>query len=159
MLSTNAGSPIGYLVHRSSQKLIHPRGGSPNPPINTPLAIHSGGLGEKRLAFCFQEIAGTGGFGLLQHVSSGQYVHPFGGSVHPHDDTLVVLHPNFHYACLFKFDSQNDYIIHVGGKSWHPADGNPHAAEGTLVDLYGTSRGGATFYLANENGVKLSPCS
>ena len=159
MLPANAGSPIGYLVHRSSQKLIHPLGGSPNPPVNTPLVIHSGGFGQKRLEFRFQEIAGSGGFGLLQHVSSGQYVHPFGGSVHPPDDTKVVLHPNFHYACLFKFDSQNDYIIHVGGKSWHPADGNPHAADNTHIDLFSTRQHGATFYLANENGVKLSPCS
>ena len=84
---------------------------------------------------------------------------PLGGSVHPNDDTHVVLFHGFHYACLFKFDSQNNDIIHVGGKSWHPEDGNPQAADNTPVDLHSTRQSGATFYLANENGVKLSPCS
>ena len=44
-------TPIGWIVHYSSRKLVHPYGGSSNPGNDTNLVVYEGGLGESRLQF------------------------------------------------------------------------------------------------------------
>ena len=151
-------TPIGYIVHRPSEKLIHPFRGSANPPDNTRLVLYTGGLGETRLQLQFIPVPGQGDYGYIKHVPSGKYVHPLGGSQNPPNGTPLVFHRGRHAACLFKFDLENDYIIQkTSGKIWHPRGGRAIPGNNTPVVLHSDRHSRATFFFADENGLKISP--
>ena len=90
MLPTNAGSPIGFLVHRSIQKLIHPLKKHSMQILQITLLLLSivVGLEKKRLEILFSrnklelvDLAYSSNPCFKWKIN---YVHPFGGSVHPH---------------------------------------------------------------------------
>ena len=69
-LPISTKSPIGYILHRTSRKLIHPLGGSSNPANNTKLVLYTGGLGERRLQLRFVQATGQNGFGYIHAACS-----------------------------------------------------------------------------------------
>ena len=149
-------SQIGYIVHKPSEKLIHPLGGSSNPSDNTRLVIYRGGLGESRLQLQFEEDPTQEGYGYIKHVPSGKYVHPLGRSLQPGDNTPLVFHRGKHAACLFIFDVSNDYIIHKGSKKiWHPKGGLSNPADNTVSVLHQDRHNRAKFFFASECGTKV----
>ena len=151
-----AYGPIGYIVHRSSGKLVHPLGGSPYPSDDTPLVVYEGGFHERRLLFQF--VPHGDGYGYIKHVPSGKYIHPLGGSQHPPNDTPLVLYEGYHRACLFRFDLRNDYIIHkTSGMIWHPYGGSVNPGNDVGVVLHADRHGRSKFYLANAYGKKMYP--
>ena len=150
-------TPIGWIVHYSSRKLVHPYGGSWNPDNDTNLVVHEGGLGESRLQFQFEVVEGQGHFGYIKHVPSGKYVHPLGGSIDPGKDTQLVYHDGKHSACLFCFDEENNYIVHISNKIWHPYGGLANPSDDTGVVLHGDRNVAATFMMTDASGNKISP--
>ena len=155
---TASSTPVGYILHRPSLKLIHPLGGSPYPSDNTRLVLYTGGLGETRLQLQFIPAPGQGGYGYIKHVPSGKYVHPLGGSQNPPNDTPLVFYRGYHAACLFKFDLQNDYIIQkTSGKIWHPKGGSATPGNNAPVVLHSDRHSRATFFFADVYGRKISP--
>ena len=92
----------------------------------------------------------------MQHVPSGKYVHPLGGSTNPPENTPLVFYRGFHRACLFKFDLQNDRIIHkTSGKIWHPLGGVAFPPNNQPVVLHSHRHSRATFIFANQQGAKI----
>ena len=106
--------PIGYIFHRSSGKLVHPLGGSPQPSNGTPLVIHSAKNDPARLQVRFVVVEGFGHFGYIEHVSSRKIVHPKGGSLTPGNGTSLLYHSDRHAGALFTFDEEEEHIIHRG---------------------------------------------
>ena len=150
--------PIGYVTHYSSGKIIHPLNGSPQPADNTNLVVYTGGYGELRLQLQFVEDPNTEGYGYIKHTSSGKYVHPYGGSLQPADNTPLVFYTGHHAACLFRFDECEDYIVHESSnKIWHPLGGSENPADNTVVVLHIHQHDRAKFFFANSYGVKISP--
>ena len=147
--------PIGYIYQRTSGKAIHPDGGSANPSDNTNLVIHSG-TGVSRLQLRFIPQPQYGHFGYIQHVSSGKYVHPSGGSAYPGDNTELVFHQGSHYGTLFSFDEATEQIVHIGGKNWHPDGGSVNPGDNTGVVLHQGQHAATRFYLGDAYGNKLS---
>ena len=153
-----ADRPIVHIVHRPSQKLVHPLGDSANPSDNTRLVVYDGGFGEKR--FQFQFVPQTPGEGYIKHVPSGKYIYPLGGSTSPSEQTPLVLHRDYHKACLFSIDLKNDYIIHKSsGKIWHPYGGTTNPGNNVGVVLHSNRHDRATFYFTNAYGRKIDPSS
>lgn len=77
--------PPGYIVHWSSDKLVHPYGGSDTPTNDATLVVHSEGRrregAEYRLQFRFVAVPDAGHFGYIEHVPSKKIVHPYGGTL------------------------------------------------------------------------------
>ena len=149
-------SQIGYIIHRSSGKLIHPLGGSANPADNTRLVTYIGGLKQTRLQLQIEKDPSQNGYGYIRHVPSGKYIHPLGGSLKPADNTLLVFHRGKHAACLFKLDMDNDYIIQKSSnKIWHPKGGMRNPPNNNLVVLHRDRHDRATFFFSNDFGAKI----
>ena len=150
--------PIGWLVHYSSRKPVHPQGGSSNPGNNTTLVIYDGGLGESRLRVQFEPVDGQGHFGYIKHVPSGKYVHPLGGDINPGNDTRLVYYSGKHSACLFCFDEMNNRIVHKGSnRIWHPKGGKSNPGNNTACVLHSDRHGAATFIMTDSRGNEISP--
>ena len=149
--------PIGYLFHWSSRKLVHPKGGSPDPSNGTDLVVHSDKNNPCRLQFKFVPVDGAGHYGYIEHCSSGKVVHPKGGDLHPSNSTRLVLHSDRHAGALFGFDEEHVVILHKGGKRWHPKGGDPHPSNGTRLVLHSDMHDAAKFYFANLEGDAMSP--
>ena len=151
--------PAGYLIHWSSGKLVHPKGGSSNPGNDTPLVIHSDGKagGETRLQVRFVAVPEAGHFGYIEHVPSKKIVHPKGGSLTPENDTGVLYHSDRHAAALFAFDEENERIIHRDGKIWHPKRGSPNPGDDTRVVLHNDRHDAARFYFVGTSMKRVSP--
>lgn len=148
--------PIGYIFHRSSRKLVHPDGGSRNPPNETKLVVHRDKDDPERLKFRFLPVQGFGHFGYIEHVASGKIVHPSGGELYPGNNTFLIYHSDRHAGALFAFD-EDDRIIHKGGKIWHPLGGYPNPGDNTFCVLHSDAHDSAKFYFGDFNGTEISP--
>ena len=150
--------PIGYILHRSSRKLVHPSGGSSNPSNGTELVVHSDKNSPQRLEVRFVPVEGFGHFGYIEHVSSGKIVHPRGGKLNPGNGTKLVYHSDRHAAALFAFDEENERIVHRDGKIvWHPQGGSPNPGNGTACVLHSDIHDAAKFYFGKLDGTEISP--
>lgn len=148
---------VGYIFHRSSGKLVHPFGGYCNPGNDTKLVLHSAKDGPERLQVRYVPVEGAGGFGYIEHVSSGKIVHPYGGSLTPGDDTPLVYHSDRHFGALFTFNVEDEYIMHKSGKYWHPYGGSPNPGNDTPCVLHHATHDGMKFYFGDLCGTKISP--
>ena len=153
--------PIGYIIHQSSGKFVHPKGGSCNPGNNTRLVVHSNRNDPTRLQVRFVPVQGTPGygghFGYIEHVASGKIVHPSGGSVDPGNDTHLVYHEDRHHNALFEFDEEGCVIKHTGGKIWHPRGGSANPKNDTKCVLHNDWHVAARFYFGDIDGKPMSP--
>ena len=153
--------PPGYIVHWSSDKLVHPYGGSDTPTNDTTLVVHSEGRrregAEYRLQFRFVAVPDAGHFGYIEHVPSKKIVHPYGGYLDPSNDSKLVYHTDRHAACLFAFDEDGNRIIHRSGKIWHPYGGAASPWNNTSVVLHSDRHEAACFYFVNTSMKKVSP--
>lgn len=149
--------PIGYIFHRSSLKLVHPKGGSSNPGNDTRLVLHSDKMVPQRLQVRFVPVEGFGHFGYIEHVSSGKIVHPDGGHLDPGNDTSLVYHSDRHAGALFAFNQEDERIMHRGGKIWHPLGGSPNPGNDTPCVLHSAVHDAAKFYFGNLDGTEISP--
>ena len=147
----------GYLFHWSSKKPIHPRGGEHHPADDTELVLCSGLDDPARLQFKFVAVDGAGHFGYIEHVSSGKYVHPKGGSIDPGDDTPLVLCSGGHAGTLFGFDEENIGILHKNGKYWHPKGGSPAPTDDTKAVVCSGLHDAAKFYFGDINKNPITP--
>lgn len=90
---------FGYIEHVPSGKIVHPKGGKPNPRNTTALVYHSdrhyGAL------FTFDEENKR-----IIH-KGGKLWHPKSGSLSPSNDTTCVLHSDVHNAAKFYFGDIN----------------------------------------------------
>lgn len=149
--------PIGYIIHQSSRKLVHPKGGSHHPGNDTYLVIHSDKNDPARLQVRFVPVQGHGHFGYIEHVSSGKIVHPCGGGLDPGNDTALVYHGDRHSGALFGFNEEGYEIMHIGGKIWHPEGGSPNPGNDTTCVLHSGRHAAARFYFGDLNGNPMSP--
>ena len=149
--------PIGYLIHWSSGKFVHPRGGSPWPDNGTKLAMTDDKNNHQRLQFRFQAVDGAGHYGYIVHVSTGRIIHPEDGHLHPRDNDDMILHSDRHASGLFGFDEENKAIFHKSGKFWHSEDGSPKPRNDKKVVLYTGVHDAARFYFGDINGKPMSP--
>ena len=153
--------PIGYIIHQSSGKFVHPKGGSCNPGNNTRLVVHSDRNDPTRLQVRFVPVQGTPGygghFGYIEHVSSGKIVHPSGGSVDPGNDTYLVYHEDRHNDAQFEFDEEGCVIKHTGGKIWHPCGGSANPKNDTKCVLHNNWHAAARFYFSDIDRKPMSP--
>ena len=150
-------SPIGYIFHQPTGKLIHPKGGSRNPSNDTPLVIHSDKNDPTRLQFRFVPVKGYSRLGYIEHVSSGKIIHPKGGSVDPGNNTCLVFHENRHNGALFEFDLNDYEIKHTGKKIWHPNGGSANPKNDTVCVLHSDHNAAAKFYFGDIDGNPTSP--
>ncbi|CAB3997468.1 c Gal-specific lectin [Paramuricea clavata] len=148
--------PIGYLFHRSSGKLVHPKGGSSDPGNNTSLVLYDDRSNAGRLQVRFVPAEGSGHFGYIQHVSSGKIVHPQDGRLDCGENTHLVYHSDRHGGALFAFN-EGERIVHKGGKIWHPEGGALNPGNDTLCLLHSDAHHAAKFYFGDLNGTKMSP--
>lgn len=152
--------PTGYIVHWSSEKLVHPYGSSASPSDNTRLVVHSEGRrregAEDKLQVRFVAVPECSHFGYIEHVSSGKIVHP-SGYIDPGNNSSLLWHTDRHVGCLFAFDLENNYIIHSSGKIWHPYGGNPVPANNSQLVLHVGRHEGARFYFVDTNMKRASP--
>ena len=149
--------PIGYIYHRSSRKIVHPRGGSSHPSNDTELVLHGAKDCPDRLRVRFVPVEGFDGFGYIKHVSSGKIIHPQGGSLTPGNNTKLVYHSDHHAGALFRFDEADERIRHRNGKIWHPLGGSPNPGNDTTCVLHCGNHDAAKFYFGDLSGAKISP--
>ena len=150
--------PNGWILHRPSEKVISFE--RYRTPVNGARVLHNlpALIGQESTKIQFEEVPGEEGYGFIRHVLTGKYVHPLGGSKNPPNDNLLVWYDGAHEACLFKFDMQNDYIIHkTSGKIWHPSSENVDPWVRGHVVLHSDRHSRATFIFANEQGAKMPP--
>ena len=72
----SGAGPVGYLFHNSSKFLVHPMGGSYNPPSGTELCLSSKTEGPGRLQYRW--VPCSTDYGYIEHVSSGLVVRTAG---------------------------------------------------------------------------------
>lgn len=96
----------------SMDQFIHPRGGKANPSNNTDLVRHKDI--HERMHWKFQRVDGE--WGYIVHATSNKCIHPKGGSENPEKRAILVLTDDRRNAALFKFDLNNNEIVHKGGK-------------------------------------------
>ena len=84
---------FGYIEHVSSEKVVHPLGGSLDPDNDTDLVLHSARHAGALFAFDVEDER-------IRH-RSGKIWHPFHGSPYPDNDTPCVLHAGVHDAAKF----------------------------------------------------------
>ena len=149
--------PIGYIFHKPSDKLVHPKGGSRNPGNNTRLVVNSDRDDPARLQVRFVPVPDQGRFGYIEHVASDKIVHPSGGSVKPGNNTELVYHESRHHGALFEFDEEACVIKHIDGKIWHPRGGLPKPRNDTVCVLHSDCSAAAKFYFGDIDGKPMSP--
>ena len=118
-------APSVSLLHVSSGKCVHPRGGSANPRNGTKAVLHDG-CNQSRLQF---ELTAAGS---LRHVASGKCLHPFGGATNPSNGTKVI----FHELCdlpRLRFEiTRGGSLRHVSSrKCIHPQGGSSQPSNNT----------------------------
>ena len=152
MADEPAPEPIGYIFHRSSLKPVNfDDFGKPE------LVVHSDKSDPERLQVRFVPVEGFGHFGYIQNVSSGEIVHPRGGSLDPWNNTGLVYHSDHHAGALFAFDEENERIVHRGGKIWRPWKGSPNPDDDTRCVLHSDVDDAGKFYFGNLDGTAISP--
>ena len=92
-VAVDGAGHFGYIEHVSSKKIVHPKGGSSNPPDQTRLVLSSGR--HAGALFGFDEENN----GILHRC--GRYWHPSGGSTNPGDNTEVLVHSGLHDGARF----------------------------------------------------------
>lgn len=92
-----------YIQHFTSNKVVHPYGGSMQPGDGTGIVLHRGNLEYTK--FTYIPVLDKPGFGLIKHVTSGKFLHPYGGSADPGDSNSIVIHSDYHFACLWSFQT------------------------------------------------------
>ncbi len=150
-----------YIKHYTSNKYLHPLGGSQHPSDNTRVVIHNGY--HDACLFSFIPIKDQPGFGLIKHWTSGKFLHPLGGRVHSPDNTAVLIHSGYHYATFWAINSQSKNILSVGGKFFHPNGGSVTPGDDTGVILHGGTHTATQFVpvdgrgdIVNINGAALA---
>ena len=149
--------PSGFISHQASGKPIHPDGGSANPSDNTRLVIHEGIDSTGRLNLRFVPAGRLGKYGYIQHVGSGQYVRPRGGSCAAGDNTELIYNGGTHEGILFAFSEGIAEIVHYSGRIWHPAGGSTDPGNNTPVVVHVGTHAGSKFYFGNISGNQISP--
>ena len=86
---------FGYIEHVSSEKIVHPEGGSLDPGNTTSLILHS----DRHAGALF----GFDEENLVIFHKGGKMWHPKEGKPGPDDGTLVALHSDRHDAARFFF--------------------------------------------------------
>ena len=153
-ISDYDNSPIGFIYHRSSGRLVHPYLGSREPANDTLLVIHSSNDDKDRLQVRFIPVEGH--FGYIEHVLNGRRVHPHRGKCNPQNNTTSVFHTHRHAGALFAFDEVNYRIMHKGGRIWHPEGGELSPSNDTICVLHSHTHKAAQFYFGNSNGDPIS---
>lgn len=117
---------------------VHPQGGTGH-DNNTKLILHPG-TNEYRLQFHF---VGN----QLQHVSTGKFVHPYGGAK-GNDASLCLYDGNDNERTSTFAVSAGDGTLRIAGGNGffvHPRGGNPHSGPDTeLVWYHGGGDAGDT---------------
>ena len=151
--------PIGFIIHELSGKLVHPLGGLCNPDNETPLVVHDDNHNPTRLQVRFVPAQDSDDykFGYIEHVESGKFVHPQGGSHDPDNNTHLVYHSDKHKGALFRFDEESNEIKHISGKIWHPFEGLSKPGNDTQCVLHSDHHSGAKFYFGDIHGNHMSP--
>ena len=70
---TKASAPF-YIKHKTSNLFIHPRNGEKNPKDNTYISLYNTYPSWAR--FRYIPLNDEQGYGLIQHVDSGKFLHP-----------------------------------------------------------------------------------
>ena len=158
MSTSPNSSPIGYLWHWSSRKVVRPR--NLKKPDNADL-IFTNQLGAE-YQFQFVDVSRAGHFGYIQHVASGLFVLP---KVHTTPDTLnasgnpgLIIQPNRHAGALFGFDEDDMFILHRSGKIWCAEGESPNpTSDESLIVLSSNQNDAAKFFFGDEKGNPISP--
>ena len=95
----------GYIRQVTSQKYVHPLGGSGNPADDTRLVLHS----STQCAALFYIDEQND---VIRHIG-GKFWHPFGGDQYPDDNTDIVLYPGTHDGTYFYLGNANRQKISV----------------------------------------------
>ena len=98
-VAVDGSGHFGYIEHVSSGKIVHPKGGSLNPPNQTHLVLCSGRHAGCLFGFNEADI------GILHKC--GRYWHPLGGKPNPENDTSVVVCDGLHDGAKFYFGDIN----------------------------------------------------
>ena len=150
--------PRGHIIHSLSGKRIHSQQGNLDPADNTKLVLRDGGGGEARHQFQFLRDPQNCGYGYIRHVTGGRYVHPFGGSLQPANNTALVLYSGKHIGGLFKFDQARRFIIQMSSQMiWIPLGGSTNPDEGTEVVLHSVRDCSSNFHFVNHNSQQIAP--
>ncbi len=94
---------------------------------------------------------------LIQHVTSGKYVHPHGGRTDAGDETELVLYDGYSDACWWVYVPVSDkpgfgVIRHkTSGRYIHPHGGSFTPGAGTGVVLYHDTRYAATWSVQSKS--------
>lgn len=88
---------------------------------------------------------------LIQHVTSGKYIHPTGGKQVPDDNTVAILHGGYHNSIFFTFvplvEKPGYGILKqvTSGKALHPQGGSTNPGDNTKL-IYHSGYSGATLW-------------
>ena len=155
-------TPIGYLWHWSSGKVICPA----NTKNGFSELIFSNEISAD-YQFRFVEVMGAGHFGYIKHVKSGGVVLPNdspSGTLNDSSDNRapmsLIVQPHEHAGALFGFDRDNMLILHRNGKVWCSEGGhlNPTLSKSAVkVVLTSNQSDAAKFFFGNKDRVPISP--
>merc|ERR1739840_93818 len=131
---TNMGAAGSHFVikHKSSGLFVHVLNNSVtnSAPLVFNKTVHD------RCIFTFEVSEDDDEYGYIQHVASGKYVHPYGGSENPQNECPLVIYDDKHEACLFNIDQESGYVKHKGEMFMAPALGRARPRKNLSVVLF-----------------------
>ena len=155
-------SPIGYLWHWSSGKVVCPRKKKDGTYDDL---IFANDIGDD-YQFKFVDVRGAGHFGYIEHVKSHQVVLPKDtprGTSNNSDSRApqsLIIQSHRHAGALFGFDEDDMFILHKSGKIWCSEGENPNpslASGKQAIVLTSNQNDAAKFYFGDKDGNPISP--
>ena len=146
-------SPAGWIKHDQTGFLVQANKGSLNPPDGFHLVIYRNPPVLENLEFTFV-LQGGDDYGYIQHVKSDKCVQSFNGLLEPPSGTYLQFNASCTEASLFKFDEENNFIVHKGsGLKWHTKDFSTSHYSHLVLDSNEDEN--AKFYLIDDYGEKM----
>ena len=129
----------GYMVHKSSSKLVHPYLGAVKPSIGTSLVIHS----DRHAAalFAIDQVKNR-----ILH-KGGLFIHPEGGNANPDNGTKLVLYNTIHDGMRFITVNPNNIneVVDIYG--------NPHCSgKWEIINMVKTPKATHTYTVSFKVG-------
>jgi len=135
-----AGSHF-VIKHRNSELFVHILN---NAQTNSSPLVFNKRVND-RCIFTFEVSEDDDEYGYIQHVATGKYVHPFGGSEDPCNECPLIIHNDKHDACLFNIDQETGYVKHKGGKFLAPGLRRLRPRKNLIITLFEEPSGRCEF--------------
>lgn len=153
-ISAQKRSKEFYIKHYSSNKYIHPNGGSIGKGVD--LVLWDGC--KEEAVFYIKYVEADWGY-LVSAKYPNLVIHPEGSSTTAGNGTKLSYWTGTLPGCLFRIDQKTQTIQHISGRYWHPRGGDGVPANGTGIVLWDGHGSNTEFMAVDKYGrtITLDP--